>query len=320
MADKYIKSIALAIHSLQLLSTVPLYSSSPQHEHLTQKHKPSRNKMAPTRPTKKEILDRKLRAKSKIIAPGKSFQARSHSGYIWEPPTTLTKFLELPENVRKMVYHQVLLDGGHYDRVISAHGTVPELKAGRSTWCLPALCLTNKAEASIATTLYIQNAKFNVCCEWCDQEMLAFLDRLPIIGEEMGRKAVRDLTYDHYGCNPTINDFSFDSRVAQALPNLTNLTVTLSVWDLLERLDDELEGPYRPLTKDEICQKKDFTGISQCPSLKHLWMRVIKAGELHGADVMPGMYATCHDIYNAFMEQGRTDFLLRVNHRHPWEN
>jgi hypothetical protein len=170
--------------------------------------------MAPTRPSKKEILNRKLRANRKIIAPGKSFQALSHNGYVWEPPTRLTKYLALPENVRKLVYHQVLLDGGHYDRAISAHGTVPELKAGRSPWSLPAICLTNKAEASIATTLYIQNVKFYVCCEWCGQEMLAFLDRLPIIGENMGRNAVRDMTYDHYGCNPSINDFRFDSRVA----------------------------------------------------------------------------------------------------------
>jgi hypothetical protein len=90
------------------------------------------------------------------------------------------------------------------------------------------------------------------------------------------------------------------------------------VWDLLERLDDELEGPYCRLTKAEISSKKDLTSIVQCPSLRYVWIRIIKAGELHGDHVMAGMYDICNDVYNAVKEQGREDFLMRVNHRHPW--
>lgn len=241
-------------------------------------------------------------------------QAASFHVQICKAKPLFKKFLELPDNVRDRIYWHVLRSDGQLGRVLTAHGTVGDIKTGRSPFLLPAICFTKKSELALAGLLYVQQAKINVCCEWCSKAMLVFLDRILPSGD-LGRHAVITVNYDYYTSNQATNDFSFDTRFLEACPEVKHLTITMSVWDIIERLGEGPTGGYRPLTMTEILAKKDFMSITKFKQIRYVWFRVVRAGVLHGEDVLTGMSDVCKAMLQIFHDQGISVY-FRLNHRH----
>jgi len=223
------------------------------------------------------------------------------------------RFLDLPINLRSKIYQHVLDLEGELGRTLSAHGTTGDIIAKRYPFHLPAVCLTSKSECAIACSEFLQSAKFVLCCEWCGEEMLNFLDNLP---GDFARDAVRTLVYDHYIQDPYTNDRRFSTRVMTRLPQLKSLQIVMSVWDIIESQEGPVAGLYRSLNAHEILEKKDFRGIMKCTALTYVHFLVVKAGELHQDDVMEGFYAIGQDMYEAFTAMGRGDVRLRFTHYH----
>ncbi|KAF2822837.1 hypothetical protein CC86DRAFT_385033 [Ophiobolus disseminans] len=241
-----------------------------------------------------------------------NFEIRTRNMNKFNPTGSFHKFMELPISVRRKIYKAVLDLEGQFGRVLSAHGTIGELTSNRRPFLLPAVCLTSKSECKIATTKFLHNVKFVVCCEWCGEQTLSFLDRLP---GDFAHAAVRTLVYDHYVHDHYKNDGSFSRRVLDRLPQIQNLVIIMSVWDVIERPGNALSDPYRPLTALEIIQKKDFRPIIMSTALKYVHFSVIKAGNLHQDDVMEGFYTIGSQMHEAFDKQGQ-DVRLRFTHYH----
>jgi hypothetical protein len=174
-------------------------------------------------------------------------------------------FSKLPVEVKENIYEHVLRYGGFFQvplRIDIAHELVK----------LPSVCRTNKLERSISTLVLARNTVLRLS-GLSDYALLLQWLKAVRIPEDRFMQAVKKIQIIYRNRDSFIQNLSFAAR----FPVLTNLTITVSAWKLVEISqeydevnEDRYGNSYVNANPAGRCHMKEYFGLKQIDGCKAL--------------------------------------------------